>query len=174
MTTNKWDRESEAHWSVYCPPRPTLKFAYQKREGWDRHSFQSITGFTESGQRERLRAPPSFPLATLRWRHKLAFLKMGVCGGGGEPFADRAAEETGGAYGRREEARAALPHPGPAPLSPRGSPRRGRQPDGSSGRRPAPHAAPYARPRRPAGACPAPPPPAKPRTGPPPAPPRRP
>lgn len=73
---------------------------------------------------------------------------MGVCGGGGEPFADRAAEETGGAYGRREEARAALPHPGPAPLSPRGSPRRGRQPDGSSGRRPAPHAAPYARPRR--------------------------
>lgn len=73
---------------------------------------------------------------------------MGVCGGGGEPWADRAAEEAGRAEGRGEEARAALLDPGRAPLSPRGGPRCSRQRNGSSRRRPASHAAPYAQPRR--------------------------
>lgn len=65
MTADKRERESEAHWSAYCPPQPELKFAYQKLVARERHSFQSITGLTDGGRRERLRAPAP-PSATLR------------------------------------------------------------------------------------------------------------
>lgn len=153
MTTNKWDGESKAHWAVYCPPRPALKFAYQKREGRNRHIFRSVTGFDRG---RTLGAAPRTPFPPRNADGINPSSSKWVCAAGEGSLSPTAPlKRPAGRTGAREEAQAALPHPGRAPLHLRGGPRRGRQPNGTCGRRRGPRAAP------PAEACTARPPPGR-------------